>query len=82
MEVHTDKLIDRNKRRELIPYSDTHIDRLEKRGLFPRRLKIGPNRVAWLLSEILAWIEQRRSTIGARDVAQDASRSPASKRKG
>ena len=28
-----------------------------KRGLFPQRRRIGPNRVAWLASEILAWIE-------------------------
>ena len=28
-----------------------------KRGLFPQRRRIGPNRVAWVASHILAWIE-------------------------
>jgi|RhiMetdeSRZDD1v2_1073273.scaffolds.fasta_scaffold1299266_2 prophage regulatory protein len=33
------------------------IYRYMKRGQFPARRRIGPNRVAWLASEILAWIE-------------------------
>jgi len=32
---------------------------LVKRGEFPRQLRLGPNRVAWLKSEVLAWIEDR-----------------------
>ncbi len=52
----SDRLIDAAERRALVPYSDMHIWRLERQGKFPRRIKIGPNRVAWLLSEVLAWI--------------------------
>src|SRR5262249_50107800 len=33
--------------------------RLERRGLFPRRLKIGLRRVAWLRAEIFNWLEAR-----------------------
>ncbi|MFZ1105907.1 MAG: AlpA family phage regulatory protein [Hyphomicrobiaceae bacterium] len=33
--------------------------RLEKKGKFPRRIQVGPNRVAWLLSEVEAWISDR-----------------------
>jgi len=33
--------------------------RMEKRGEFPKRRQISPNRVAWLESEILAWMESR-----------------------
>lgn len=33
--------------------------RMEKRGEFPRRRQISPGRVAWLESEILAWMESR-----------------------
>ncbi len=51
------RLIGAPERRQLIPYSDMHIWRLERDGKFPRRIKIGPNRVAWLLSEVSAWIE-------------------------
>ena len=53
----SDRLIDAVERRALVPYSDMHIWRLERQGKFPRRIKIGPNRVAWLLSEVSAWIE-------------------------
>lgn len=31
--------------------------RLEKRGEFPARVKIGPNCVAWRLSELIEWQE-------------------------
>jgi prophage regulatory protein len=33
------------------------IYRYMKRGRFPARRRVGPNRVAWVASEILAWIE-------------------------
>jgi prophage regulatory protein len=33
------------------------IYRYMKRGRFPPRRRVGPNRVAWVASEILAWIE-------------------------
>lgn len=56
-----------NKRQVIakVLYSSTHIDRLEKVGLFPKRYRLGPNRVGWLESEIDDWIrrklEQHRS---------------------
>ena len=31
----------------------------EKRGEFPKRRQISPNRVAWLESEILTWMKSR-----------------------
>lgn len=48
-----------------IPYSFQHIWRLEQAGKFPKRLRIGANRVAWLYDEIVEWIEEwkaRRDT--------------------
>jgi prophage regulatory protein len=33
------------------------IYRYMKRGRFPPRRRVGPNRVAWVPSEVLAWIE-------------------------
>jgi prophage regulatory protein len=54
-----DRLIDAKERRRLVPFSDMHVWRLERDGKFPKRIKIGPNRVAWQLSEILAWIEAK-----------------------
>ena len=35
-----------------IPYTRQHLSRLEKKGLFPRRVHIGDNRVAWVEDEI------------------------------
>ena len=42
-----------------IPYSFQHIARLEKAGKFPKRIRLGQNRVAWLMTEIEAWIDER-----------------------
>jgi prophage regulatory protein len=42
-----------------IPYSGQHIARLEAAGAFPKRIRLGQNRVAWLLSEIEEWLEAR-----------------------
>lgn len=57
-----------------IRYSRQHLDRLEKAGKFPRRVKLVPNgRVGWLQSDIQAWlkirIEQSRPDNGPRNGA-------------
>ena len=39
-----------------IPYSHQHIARLEKVGKFPRRIQLGPCRVAWHCAAVEAWI--------------------------
>jgi prophage regulatory protein len=49
----------------LVPYSKMHIDRLEKAGAFPRRIKIGAGRVIWKQSEIIAWLENKRAETKA-----------------
>lgn len=45
-----------------IPYSAQHIARLEQAGQFPKRIRLGQNRVAWLLSEVEAWVDARLAT--------------------
>jgi prophage regulatory protein len=47
-----------------IPYSGQHIARLEAAGAFPKRIRLGQNRVVWLLSEVEAWLDAR---IAVRD---------------
>lgn len=42
-----------------IPYTPQHIARLEAAGRFPKRIQLGQNRVAWVLSEVDAWIAER-----------------------
>jgi prophage regulatory protein len=56
---HPKQLICKKELTKLVKYSPQHIARLEKAGLFPQRIQLGQNRVAWLLSEVEAWIEDR-----------------------
>jgi len=59
------RFVDKKTVKKMVSYSPQHIDRLEKAGRFPKRVKLGPGRVAWVLSEIEAWIE---ALIAERDV--------------
>ena len=43
----------------LIPYTPQHIYRLETAGKFPKRIRIGANRVAWRQADILKWVAER-----------------------
>jgi prophage regulatory protein len=56
-----------------IPYSPQHIARLEAAGSFPKRIRLGQNRVAWLLSEIEEWLDERIATRDAPDVSGTSS---------
>ena len=42
-----------------VPYSEAHIWRLEKAGKFPRRVRIGANRIAWVESEVNNWVSSK-----------------------
>ncbi len=52
---------------QLVPYSKMHIDRLEKRGEFPKRIRLGAGRIVWRMSEIVAWLDAKRH--GQKDAA-------------
>lgn len=60
-----DRIIRAPERRQLVPYSDMHIWRMEKAGQFPLRIKLGPNSVGWSFREILEWIEERKAARAA-----------------
>jgi prophage regulatory protein len=47
------------------------IYRYMQRGHFPPRRRVGPNRVAWVASEILAWIETCPRLPRAREGPRD-----------
>jgi len=56
----------------LIRFPDVHartglsrstICRLEQQGQFPRHYRISPNAVAWLESEVAAWIRSRTDAV-------------------
>lgn len=42
-----------------IPYSPAHLARLEKAGLFPRRLRLSPCRIAYLYVECCDWVKKK-----------------------
>lgn len=55
---------------ERVGYSRMHVDRLEKGGQFPRRVKLGPRSVAWVESEVDEWL---RAKAGERNATSPNS---------
>ena len=53
------RILSKRQLKELVLYSPQHIARLEKAGKFPKRIQLGANRVGWLESEVLEWLEVR-----------------------
>jgi predicted DNA-binding transcriptional regulator AlpA len=46
-----------------VHFSNVHLLRLEKQGKFPKRFCLGgPRTVAWLSSELAAWVSQCAAT--------------------
>lgn len=43
----------------LTTYTAQHIYRLERQGKFPRRRRIGPNRIGFLWCDIEKWMTER-----------------------
>ncbi|SHH35018.1 helix-turn-helix transcriptional regulator [Cognatishimia maritima] len=53
------RILSKRQLKELVLYAPQHIARLEKAGLFPMRVQLGPNRVGWVEAEVLDWLKQR-----------------------
>ncbi|WP_372913238.1 helix-turn-helix transcriptional regulator [Roseovarius indicus] len=53
------RILSKLQLKELVLYSPQHIARLEKAGKFPKRVKLGPNRVGWIEDEVLDWLQLR-----------------------
>lgn len=56
-----DRLIGTAEVCRITSLSRTTIWRLERAGNFARRRKIAPNRVGWILSEVLLWMTEREA---------------------
>jgi prophage regulatory protein len=52
-------IIRRAELQRVVPFSMVHVWRLEGRGEFPRRIRLGPNSVGWFADEVAAWCESR-----------------------
>jgi len=48
--------------------SRTTIWRLERKGIFPRRIQLSPGRVGWDSDSVETWVKSR-PTVGAENVA-------------
>ena len=44
---------------KIVPYSPSHLWRLERAGKFPKRVQIGANRIGWVAEEIDRWIDKK-----------------------
>lgn len=53
------RILSKRQLKELVLYSPQHIARLEKAGLFPLRVQLGSNRVGWVESEVMDWLQKR-----------------------
>ena len=53
------RMLSKRQVKELVLYSPQHIARLEAAGHFPKRVKLGVNRVGWLEEEVLDWLQSR-----------------------
>lgn len=58
------RLLSRAEVLSMVPYTIQHIYRLEKKNKFPRRVRIGANRIAYVQAEVLEWIAQRMGERG------------------
>ncbi len=70
------KILRRPKVRGATGLSTSSIDRHEKAGDFPQRVRLGVNSVGWYEDEIATWIESRqRGIVEAPAAANEARRS-------
>ena len=53
------RMLSKRQLKELVLYSPQHIARLEEAGQFPKRVRLGANRVGWVESEVLEWLQKR-----------------------
>ena len=54
-----ERLLSKRQVKDLVTYSFAHTARLEAEGKFPKRVQIGRGRVAYVESEVSAWIAAR-----------------------
>lgn len=58
----TGRLINRKTLLEMIPLSDRAIYDMEKRGDFPARIALTTRNVAWEMSAVEKWIQNRKKS--------------------
>jgi predicted DNA-binding transcriptional regulator AlpA len=56
-----DRIVGETECEHITDASRTTRWRMMKRGEFPQKVRISPNRTGWLLSEVMAWLAQRKA---------------------
>jgi prophage regulatory protein len=62
------RTIRRRELKEIVPLADTTIYDMEQRGEFPQRFYLTSRCVVWDLSEVEAWLEERRRASRAKAI--------------
>ena len=65
MNAELPRMVTKKELRLIVPYSPQHILRLEKKGMFPKRIQVGPRRVAWWLHEVMDWLAAQSGKMSA-----------------
>lgn len=68
IETTVRRTLRRRELREMVPLADTTIYDMEQRGEFPQRFYLTSRCVVWDLSEVEAWLEERRRASRAKAV--------------
>jgi len=58
------RILSKRQLKEIVLYSPQHVARLERAGKFPKRVQLGANRVGWVESEVLDWLQLRLESRG------------------
>lgn len=59
LDVQRERVLREPERARLTGRSREQCWRDERAGLFPKRIRLGPNAVGWLESEVRAWLAER-----------------------
>lgn len=57
--IPTVRILTETQLAELVPFSSSHLRRMEHAGRFPKRVRLGPCRVGWVESEVQEWLATR-----------------------
>lgn len=70
MEMQNDRVLREPQVSDITQLSKSTRWRLEKAGLFPKKIILSQNAVGWLASEINSWIEQRTNESRGKECNQ------------
>ena len=61
----SDRMICWKELHQRVGLSYSTIRRLERKGRFPKRVRLSDNRVAWVLREVFEWMDEKKRSRAA-----------------